>query len=97
MLQNTLTRSDCPQSAPRHHRSQALGRGRNRYPSNDREDEATPLVCPLEFAPLELLSDACITENDRYGGGGSVMVWGGILGRYRTDLVVVQGNLTGIR
>ena len=47
--------------------------------------------------PLERLSDACITENDRYGGGGSVMVWGGISGRYRTDLVVVQGNLTGIR
>ena len=47
--------------------------------------------------PNERLADACISENDRYGGGGSVMVWGGISGRYRTDLVVVQGNLTGIR
>ena len=25
------------------------------------------------------------------------MVWGGISGRYRTDLVIVQGNLTGVR
>ena len=27
-------------------------------------------------------------------GGGSVMVWGGIMGNVKTDLVVVQGNLS---
>jgi hypothetical protein len=30
-------------------------------------------------------------------GGGSVMVWGGITAHGRTPLVVVAGNLTGIR
>ena len=27
-------------------------------------------------------------------GGGSVMVWGGIMGDKKTELVVVRGNLT---
>ena len=31
-------------------------------------------------------------ERDRFGGE-SVMVWGGIMGNVKTDLVVVQGNL----
>ena len=30
-------------------------------------------------------------------GGASLMVWGGISGLYRTDLVVIQGNLNGVR
>jgi len=47
--------------------------------------------------PNERLADACISETDRYGGGASVMVWGGISGCYRTDLAVIQGNLTGVR
>ena len=31
-------------------------------------------------------------ESDQFGGG-SVMVWGGIMGRRKTNLIVVQGNL----
>ena len=37
------------------------------------------------------LDDSCLTERDRFGGG-SVMVWGGIIGRRKTNLIVVQGN-----
>ena len=45
----------------------------------------------------ERLADPCISETDRYGGRASLMVWGGISGLYRTDLVVIQGNLNGVR
>ena len=41
-------------------------------------------------------ADPCISATDRYGGGASLMVWGGILGWQRTDLVVIQGNLNGV-
>ena len=44
----------------------------------------------------ERLADPCISETDRYGGGASLMVCGGISGLYRTDLVI-QGNLNGVR
>ena len=37
-------------------------------------------------------ADNCLIERDRFGGG-SVMVWGGILGRKKTNLIIVQGNL----
>ena len=30
------------------------------------------------------------------GGGASVMLWVKIMGSYKPDLVVVQGNLTGM-
>ena len=40
----------------------------------------------------ELFADNCLSERDRFGGG-SVMVWGGIMGRRKTNLTVVQGNL----
>lgn len=40
----------------------------------------------------ERLADCCIQERDRFGGG-SVMVWGGIMGGRKTDLVIIQGNL----
>ena len=33
-------------------------------------------------------------EVDRFGGGGSVMVWGGISHGVKTPLVVIQGNLS---
>ena len=36
-------------------------------------------------------ADKCLIERDRFGGG-SVMVWGGIMGRRKTNLIVVQGN-----
>ena len=42
-------------------------------------------------------SDACEREVDRFGGGGSVMVWGGISHVVKTPLVVIQGNLTAVR
>ena len=45
----------------------------------------------------ERYSDACIREVDRFGGGGSVMVWGGISYGVKTPLVVIQGNLTAVR
>ena len=40
----------------------------------------------------ERFADNCLIEKDRFGGG-SVMVWGGIMGRRKTNLIVVQGNL----
>ena len=43
----------------------------------------------------ERFTDACVMENDRFGGG-SVMVWGGIAHGLKTPLVVVNGNLNAI-
>ena len=40
----------------------------------------------------ERFADNCLIKRDRFGGG-SVMVLGGILGRRKTNLIVVQGNL----
>ena len=40
----------------------------------------------------ERLSDCCIYEMDRYGGG-SVMVWGGISSNYRTPLHIFHANV----
>ena len=40
----------------------------------------------------ERFADKCLIERDRFGGV-SVMVWGGITGRRKTNLIVVQGNL----
>ena len=45
----------------------------------------------------ERYSDACVQEVDRFWGGGSVMVWGGISHGVKIPLVVIQGNLTAIR
>ena len=44
----------------------------------------------------ERFANCCVAERDRFGGG-SVMVWGGICGGTRTRLLVLNGNLTGIR
>ena len=44
----------------------------------------------------EHYADCCVRECSRWGGG-SVMVWGGISWRYRTPLVVLEGNLTSRR
>ena len=41
----------------------------------------------------ERCPDCCVLQRDRFGGGGSVMVWAGISYRYRTQLVVIDGNL----
>ena len=40
----------------------------------------------------ERFADDGLIESDRFGGGG-VMVWDGIMGRRKTNLIVVQGNL----
>ena len=45
----------------------------------------------------ERYSDACVREVDRFGGGVSVMVWGGNSHGVKTPLVVIQGNLTAVR
>ena len=38
-----------------------------------------------------------LLERDRFGGGGSIMVWGGVSQHHRTELVVIAGNLNGMR
>ena len=45
----------------------------------------------------ERYADCCLLERDRFGGGGSVLVWAGIAHGYRTPLVVVDGNLNAQR
>ena len=40
----------------------------------------------------ERFADNCLIERYWFGGG-SVMVWGGIMGRRKTNLIIVQGNL----
>ena len=40
----------------------------------------------------ERFADNCLIQMDRFGCG-SVMIWGGIMGRRKTNLIVVQGNL----
>ena len=44
----------------------------------------------------ERYANCAIVEHDRYGGG-SLMVWGGISVRSRTELLVLNGILTGQR
>uniref|UniRef100_A0A8K9UYB4 Tc1-like transposase DDE domain-containing protein n=1 Tax=Oncorhynchus mykiss TaxID=8022 RepID=A0A8K9UYB4_ONCMY len=45
----------------------------------------------------EHYTEACTLEGDRFGGGGSVMVWGGVPQRHWTELVVIAGNLNAMR
>ena len=45
----------------------------------------------------ERYADACVEERDRFGGGGSVMVWAGIMYNYRTALVQIRGNLNAAK
>ena len=40
----------------------------------------------------ERFADNCLIERDRFGGG-SVMIWRGIMDRRKTNLIVVQGDL----
>lgn len=47
--------------------------------------------------PNERYADTCVEERDRFGGGGSVMLWGGISYRARTAFVPIRGTLTAIR
>ncbi len=44
----------------------------------------------------ERFADACILERNMFGGG-SLMVWGGISHGLKSPLIVIAGNLTGVR
>uniref|UniRef100_A0A673W6P1 Tc1-like transposase DDE domain-containing protein n=1 Tax=Salmo trutta TaxID=8032 RepID=A0A673W6P1_SALTR len=44
----------------------------------------------------ELFTEVCTLERDRFGGGGSVMVWGGVSQHHRTELVIIAGNLNAV-
>ena len=41
------------------------------------------------------VTEACSLERDLFGGGGSIMVWGGVSQHHRTELVIV-GNLNAV-
>ena len=45
----------------------------------------------------ERYTEACTLELDRFGGGGSVMVWDGVSQHHQTELVVIAGNLNAVR
>ena len=45
----------------------------------------------------ERYADCCVLERDRFGGGGSVIVWAAIAQGYRSPLVVIDGNLNAER
>jgi hypothetical protein len=44
----------------------------------------------------ERYADACVIHRQSFSGG-SVMVWGSITAHGRTPLVVIAGNMTGMR
>ena len=44
----------------------------------------------------EHYTEACTLEQDRFGGGGSVMVLGGVSPHHRTKLVVIAGDLNAV-
>nr|AAW25230.1 SJCHGC04882 protein [Schistosoma japonicum] len=46
---------------------------------------------------MSVTPEACTLEWDRFGGGGSVMVWGGVSQHHRTELAVIAGNLNAVR
>ena len=52
----------------------------------------SPKYTVIHRSNIKPFADNCPIERDRFGGG-SVMVWGGIMGRRKTNLIVVQGNL----
>ena len=41
-------------------------------------------------------ANACVEEYESQGGGG-VMAWGGMTGTHRTQLVILNGAITGLR
>ena len=45
----------------------------------------------------ERYADCCVLERDRFGVAGSVLVWAGIAHDFRTNLVVIEGNLNAQR
>ena len=45
---------------------------------------------------VDVCTDACVVERDRFGGG-SVMVWGGIAHGIKSQLIIVAGKMTAVR
>ena len=45
----------------------------------------------------ERYADCCVLEQDRFGGGGSAMVWAAIAHGYPSPLVDIDGNLNAQR
>ena len=45
----------------------------------------------------ERYTAACTLEWDRFGGAGSIMVWGSVSEHHWTELVVIAGNLNAVR
>ena len=45
----------------------------------------------------ERYTEACTLERDRFGGGGSIMVWSGVSRHHRTEFVVIAGKLNAVR
>ena len=45
----------------------------------------------------EHYTEACTLEREGFGGGASVMVWGGESQHHQTELVVIAGNLNAVR
>lgn len=52
--------------------------------------------CRVYRRPGERYSDPCVLQRRAFGGG-SVMVWGGMTANGRTQLQIINGNLTGVR
>ena len=44
----------------------------------------------------ERYTESCTLERDRFGGGRSVMVWGGVSQHHQTQLVVIAGSLSSV-
>ena len=42
------------------------------------------------------MADACVSETDWFRGGVLVMVCSGMSGYYKADIIVINGNLTGV-
>uniref|UniRef100_A0AAZ3NTS0 Transposase Tc1-like domain-containing protein n=1 Tax=Oncorhynchus tshawytscha TaxID=74940 RepID=A0AAZ3NTS0_ONCTS len=44
----------------------------------------------------ERYTEACTLEWDQFGGGESVMVWGGVSQHHRTELFLIAGNINAV-
>uniref|UniRef100_A0AAZ3QP27 Tc1-like transposase DDE domain-containing protein n=1 Tax=Oncorhynchus tshawytscha TaxID=74940 RepID=A0AAZ3QP27_ONCTS len=44
----------------------------------------------------ECYTEVCTLERDRFGGEGSIMVWGGVSQYHRTEVIVIAGNFNAV-